>query len=209
MTASPLFAEMPAQTASSRLKTARATKDLIGALLRASDSQFVETLARAEIVTTEAAMGTSLKSAPEVLAALEQADGDWQIFEALRAINDHRQQAVQSILESLKTAFHSDELAVRLNSTIKDVKGRATRLLIEQPKPQPTPPGPSVTPVTPQPTTPISIPVAPQESGKILAAETVTDLTEKELEQVCARMIEKLKSDKDARLRLTWEVYTR
>src|SRR5262249_3624434 len=65
--ASPLFAQMPTQAASSRLKTARATKDLIGALLRASDGQFVETLARAEIVTTEAAMGTSLKSAPEVL----------------------------------------------------------------------------------------------------------------------------------------------
>jgi hypothetical protein len=209
LTASPLFAEMPAQTASSRLKTARATKDLIGALLRASDSQFVETLARAEIVTTEAAMGTSLKSASEVLATLEQADGDWQIFEALLTMNDHRQPAVQNILELLRTAFHSDELAVRLNSTMRDAKGRATRLLIEQPKPQPTPPEPAVTPVTPQPATPISIPVAPQESGKILAGETVTDLTEKELEQVWARMIEKLKSDPDARLRLTWEVYTR
>jgi hypothetical protein len=209
LTASPLFSEMPAQTSSSRLKTARATKDLIDALLRASDGQFVETLARAEIVTTEAAMGTSLKSARDVLTTLEQADGDWQIFEALCAIDDQRQPAVQAILDSLKTAFQSDELAVRLNLAMKDVKGRATRLLIEQPKPQPTPPESAAPPVTPQPATPISIPAAAQDSGKILAGETMADLTEKESEQVWAKILEKLKSDADARLRLTWEVYTR
>ena len=44
---------------------------------------------------------------------------------------DGRQPAVQAILDSLKTAFQSDELAVRLNPAMKDAKGRATRLLIE------------------------------------------------------------------------------
>ncbi|MCI0393078.1 MAG: phage resistance protein [Acidobacteria bacterium] len=202
LTASPLFAGMPAQTVSSRLQTARATKALIDSLSRASENQFVETLARAEIITTEAAMGTSLKSAPEVLATLEQADGDWQIFEALRAIDDQRRAAAHLILDSLKTAFQSDELAVKLNPAMKDAKGRAARLLIEPLKPQPT----TATPTTAQPAAPQ---VVTGEAGKVLARGTADDLNEKELERVCMEILEKLRSDADARMRLTWEVYIR
>lgn len=209
LTASTLITDQATQKTSNRLETARATKNLIDSLLKASDSQFVDTLARAGIKTTEAAMGASLKSAQEVLNTLERAESDWQIFEALSTIDDHRRPAVQAILDSLKTAFQSDELAVRLNHAMKDAKGRATRILIDQPRSQPTPAESTVNQSNQQHGMPVTTPIAAQESGKILGSGMQVDLTEKDLEKIWEEILDRLKSDPDARLRLTWEVYTR
>ncbi|MGH9844061.1 MAG: phage resistance protein [Blastocatellia bacterium] len=189
---------------SKRLKTAEAARILLDALARAGDGQFVETLARAEIATTESAMATSLKSAAQVTAFLAQSESDWPVFEALQPLSDHRQAAVPAILESLKTGFQSDELAVPLGPVLGDAKGRAARLLAEQPK---TPPAP----VAPAPVAPPVAPPAAQAGARtgILASETLDDVAEAELEAVMERIRERLKADRAARLRLSWEIYKR
>ena len=50
-------------------------------------------------------MGTSLKSAAEVLTELELAESDLQIFQAIQKLGDDRQQAAPPILDRLKIIF--------------------------------------------------------------------------------------------------------
>jgi len=197
-----------------RLKTARAIKALIDSLSRAGEGEFVEALARAEAATTEAAMARSLKSAGAVVDAIAQADGDWRMFEAISALPDHRREAAQLILESLREALQNDEMVMQLGPAIRDAKDRATRLLVEPSRPQPQP-QPQLTQsessseaVGAQPAF-VPEPAADRGPVKVLERETIDEMTEAELEQALIRIRERLKSDAAARLRLTWEIYTR
>ncbi len=155
-----------------------------------------------EIETSESAMGTSLKSAAEVLTDLKLAKSDWQIFEAIQKLGDDRQQAAPPILERLKIIFQSDELAVQLGPALKEVKTRATRLLAAPPRPHPAPPQRTTQPESTSNTTgqktaqlgssgyrgqteqmgQTAIPVsqiAGGQSVKILDSGTMEDMTEK------------------------------
>jgi hypothetical protein len=207
----PLFAQMAQPlkpVASNRLKTAQATRALIEALSQAGDNRLVETLARAEIATTESAMGTSLKSAPEVIQHLTRAEEDWSIFEGTQRLKDERRQAASIILDRLKTIFQSDEYVTTFSLALKEVKDKAVRLVTEQPappKPAPMPAGTNPHSVAPVVT--LSPPTPGGELAKILDRGTLEDPTEAELEQALAGIRERVKSDSAARLRLTWEIY--
>ena len=109
----------------------------------------MEALASAEIVTSDAAMGTAFAQAPTLRPWLE--GDDWPLFEKLQSIGDGRAAAAKKIVEDIKEALTSDEHVIPLKTTLSAAKRRAIDLLaegaagtqpVETPSTQPEPPKP-------------------------------------------------------------------
>jgi hypothetical protein len=112
--------------ASPRHRTAVATAALLESV-QAGRDDVVPTLVKAAVPTTEAAMGTSLKKASGVLAALDQPV--WHVFEGLGSLVGDKQSTAQAILKELREALNADEHAVGLASIVTALHERAVKLL--------------------------------------------------------------------------------
>ena len=77
-----------APEATDRMKTALATQKLVGLVSAAEPANVVGLLARAEVATSEAAMGECRSKAAELEGNLETAG--WEIFEAIGKLDDER-----------------------------------------------------------------------------------------------------------------------
>lgn len=135
-----------------RLRTARAAHALLRALAGAEGAGAIEALASGELAGSPEALATSLRKAPEVLAAVENTR--WQLFEALGALADERAEAGRGIVGSLHEALAADEYAIALAGRLDELEGQAVRLLAalpgagpgpgREPGPRPDPGGPGV-----------------------------------------------------------------
>ena len=131
-----------------RMKTALATEKVVGLVAAAEPANVIGLLARAEIATSEAAMGECAEKAAELEGNLETAG--WEIFEAIGKLDDERKAAAAEILTEVRQALAADEHVTALAPALKGTHARAVRLLT---KPVPPPPQPPVVqpPVTPAP----------------------------------------------------------
>jgi hypothetical protein len=148
-------------TATSRLKTARATKALLDTLGGAEGVPVIEGLARGAIETSASAMGTSLKSCQALAEKLRQTN--WQLLEAVRQLSDHRKAEAEAIWSTLKDAAQKDEYVMPLENALRAAESKAIALLAAVTIPPVQPP--VTTPVVPPPGPAAPTPVPPGEGG--------------------------------------------
>lgn len=174
--------------ASPRHRTAMATAGLLEAV-QAGRDDVVPTLVKAGVPTTEAAMGTSLKKATGVLAALDQPV--WHVFEGLGGLAGDKQLSAQAILKEVKEALNADEHAVGLATVLSALHERAVKLLLVS------------TPTPPPTSTPELEPV--QKGWEKAERGRAENLDAAGFEQLVEQLRQKIKGS--PRLTIRWETY--
>lgn len=110
-----------------RLRTARAARDLLEAVLSADDVDAVVELANVEPPTNAAALGRSIKSAPQVLTAAKRAR--WDVFATITELPDKWSTETGAIRDAVREALERDELSQSLAEVLDREDAKATRLL--------------------------------------------------------------------------------
>jgi len=194
-----------------RVRTSESAQALLAALQAATDAELVQTLANASIETSEAAVGRSMGQAQNVADALN--DAKWNIFDAMRDLQDHRQAAAASILSHLTEALGSEEHVIPLKPKLEELDRDAVRLLtVAAPAPStvPTPPGASPLPMPEAPApesfsgigSPPAAPVLVEESQKV-------DLDTEAAASVLKTLQDRLQNDHELELSLSWRLSRR
>lgn len=183
--------------ATPRYRTAAAVKALIDAIKQTGDGQIISVLVNAQVASSESAMGTSVSKAAVVVDALTRVN--WDLLEAVKNLKGERREAGSAIWKTLRESFQKDEYAVSISEVLKDLQSRATRLLVEASAAPPIPP--IVPPVTPP-----SLPPAP--TGQVLLSQgSRSDLSGEDFSAVVDDIKRIFDSDRDASLRISWEIY--
>jgi hypothetical protein len=196
-----------------RLQTARSALALLAGLLSAEGAAVVTTLARATVETSEVAMRQTLAKARELDEAVRT--GAWEIFEAMKALNDARQTAAKAIVTKVSETLAADEHAIGLKAALDDQRSKAVRLLTVAPPPPPPPPPPSQPPVPPttQPPAPPAPPLPPTEPADkgakpavVVQESTAADLASAQALALLDDLHAKLDGDADLRLSISWRL---
>jgi hypothetical protein len=133
-----------------RLLTARAVRDLIERVLAADDVDAVVVLGDVEPPTSAAAMGRSMKSAQQVMGAVQRAR--WDVFASIAELPGKWEEEGVRIRTTVRDALNHDELSKALAPVLDAEDRKATQLLLratkggEKPKPPQPSPGPSKAP---------------------------------------------------------------
>jgi len=193
-----------------RVRTSESAQALLAALQAATDADLVQVLANAPIETSEAAVGRSIGQAQNVADALN--DAKWNIFDAMRDLQDHRQAAAASILSRLTEALGSEEHVIPLKPKLEELDRDAVRLLtVAATPPIPlTPPvvSPPLMPVAPVPLSftgtgvPPAAPVLVEEAQKV-------DLDTEAAASVLKTLQDRLQNDHELELSLSWRLSRR
>ena len=197
-----------------RQQSAESAQALLASLAQAAEGDVVTTLANASLQTSEAAVSRSLGQAQVCADAL--GSGNWQLFDVVRDLVDHRRDAALLIMSRLTEALTSDEHVVALKPRLEELARDAMRLLaapapVPSPAPAPvtpppfapTPPGAGPAPVPP----PVVMPPAPPANGP----EVVDEKQQLHLSGAAAvTALDELKtlvtSERDLELTLSWRV---
>ena len=191
-----------------RQQSAESAQALLAALAQAAEGDVVTTLANASLQTSEAAVSRSLGQAQVCADALSS--GNWQLFDVVRDLVDHRRDAALLIMSRLTEALTSDEHVVALKSRLEELARDAMRLLAATapapvtPSPvAPTPPSAGPAPAPP----PVVMPPAPPANG----SEVVDEKQQLHLSGAAAvTALDDLKtlvtSERDLELTLSWRV---
>ena len=184
-----------------RLKTATAMLSLVDRLISSHQNDVVQVIADAECVSSEAAMGKSLKSAGELVERLDATT--WSIFDDVIQLPEEYQTEAREIRSAVCEGLQADEYAVALASTLRDAQTRAVRLLAEAAKskgpPKPDPgPGPG-----PGPRPPIDLP----KPGKTTVSEGQEDgLAADKAETLLTRIQKDMKAKPSRKLSISWRI---
>jgi hypothetical protein len=190
----PTLSEQGTETP--RYKTAQSAQQLLDAILGAQDGRRIEAMAGLTLNASEEAIEKNVRKASALLTAL--ASVKWNLLEAVRKLADDRRERGEAIWDSIKDAFRKDEYAVTLAQMLQEAENKAVRLLSETPKPT----EPPVHPLT----------GANEESPPgytVIAKGSSEALTENGLNKQVDEIRHALKSDKVARVKITWEVFKR
>lgn len=191
---------------SARVQTAQSAHMLLAALTQAEDADLVRTLAQAELATSPAAVATVLGGTDKQLEVLNTAP--WGTFRTLKEVQDQRSAAAQAVLASLAEVLANDEHVQPLASAISGLQAKALAALA----------GPTGVPV-PAPQQPLNAPPfnPPMEHGHSRPAASLETVEEQsrsalpvpEAKQLLAELAEKLQSDSDLQLSLSWRLQRR
>jgi hypothetical protein len=110
-----------------RQQSAESAQALLASLAQAAESDVVSTLANASLQTSEAAVSRSLGQAQVCADALSS--GNWQLFDVVRDLADHRRDAALLIMSHLTELLTSDEHVVTLKSRLEELTRDAMQLL--------------------------------------------------------------------------------
>jgi hypothetical protein len=191
-----------------RQQSAESAQALLASIAQAAEGDVVTTLANASLQTSEAAVGRSLGQAQVCADAL--GSGNWQLFDVVRDLVDHRRDAALLIMSRLTEALTSDEHVVALKPRLEELARDAMRLLaaaapapVTPPPAAPTPPGAWPAPAPP----PVVMPPAPPANGP----EVVDEKQQLHLSGAAAvTALDDLKtlvtSERDLELTLSWRV---
>lgn len=186
-----------------RQQSAESAQALLASLAQAAEVDVVTTLANASLHTSEAAVSRSLGQAQVCADAL--GSGNWQLFDVVRDLVDHRRDAALLIMSRLTEALTSDEHVVALKPRLEELTRDAMRLLAAAaPAPDPVlPPGAETAPVPP----PVVLPPAPPANWP----EVVDEKQQLHLSGAAAvSALDELKtlvtSERDLELTLSWRV---
>lgn len=192
-----------------RVRTSESAQALLATLQAATDAELVQALASASVETSEAAVSRSMWQAQSVADALNNTK--WNIFDAMRDLQDHRQTAAASILARLVEVLESEEHVIPLKPKLEELDRDAVRLLtVTAPPPPPNPSGPSPLPI---PGIPAPVPFAGTETGPA-APMLVEEAQEVNLDTDAAAAVlntlqEKLQGDHELELSLSWRLQRR
>lgn len=177
-----------AVTESPRLKTAQATAALAERLNAGDGDGLVGVLASAEVATSEAAMGTCLKHAPELAATLDAFN--WEILDAVGRLGDGRREGADEVRRLVREALTADEHALALAPALKEAQSKAVRLLTQAtppPAPEVVPPRKEAVVVPPLKVTPRT--VSSGEKADLTLVEAAEQLERLKKEQTAGRSV--------------------
>jgi hypothetical protein len=189
-----------------RVRTSASAQALLASLQAAPDTDLVQTLANASVESSEAAVGRSLGQAQNVVDALSNAK--WDIFDALRNLQDHRQAAAASIVSRLIEALGSDEHVIPLKPKLEELERDSVQLLTVSAPQQPST-------ATHQPFSPSPIPAPSADHGMSTSTSVfVEEFQEVGLDTEAASSVlkslqERLESDHELELSLSWRLQRR
>ena len=196
-----------------RQQSAESAQALLAALAQAAEADLVATLAQATLQTSEAAVSRCLGQAQVCADAL--GTGNWQLFDVVRDLSDHRREAGQSIMARLAEVLTSDEHVVALKPRLEELARDAMRLLaaaapapgpVPTGGPAPMPSGPGSAPAAP----PVTLPPPPAANGPELVEEKQQlhlsgEAAVAALDELRARV----SSERDLELTLSWRLQRR
>lgn len=193
-----------------RQQTAESAQALLASLTQATETELVEALATASLQTSDAAVGRALGQAQACAGALGGAN--WEMFDAMREVKDHRQAAAVAVISRLVEALTSDEHVVGLKSRLQELERDAMRLLTAAAPQVPSSPPPSAP--APSPVThnaPVSEPLVLNPPRVGTAPEIIEEKQQLRLSgDAAATALENLKSrmaqDHDLELMLSWRL---
>lgn len=197
-----------AGAAGARQQTAESAQALLAALSQAAEADVVATLATAILRTSEVAVGRTLGQAKACADALDA--GNWQLFDVVRELSDHRSEAAQTIMRRLTELLVSDEHVIGLKSKLDELERDAVRLLAaaapapspaHAPGGAPTPGGGGAAPAS------VTIPIVPAN----LAPEVVDEkqqlrLTGDDAVAALEDLKARVTSERDLELTLSWRL---
>jgi hypothetical protein len=186
-----------------RSRNAAAGLTLVEQVLAAEGRGLATALAKAQVPTSEHALGISLKKASDLAAVLEAAE--WGILHAACELPDARAEEGRAIRAMLALAFEADELATALGSSLKTAQAEAITLIRRVPPPQP----PSVVgpPVAVGPDPVVADPAPPVgTSRRFVGAGTAADVTPAEASAELDKIRDAMKQSRECRLTLSWRV---
>ncbi len=190
-----------------RVRTSESAQSLLAALQSATDAELVQTLANASIETSEAAVSRSMGQAQNVADALNNAR--WNIFDAMRDLQDHRQAAAVSILRRLTETLSSEEHVIPLKSKLEELDRDAVRLLtVAAPATASTGASPVPMPAAPAPA-PFTGSGAPPAAPVLVEEAQKLDLDAEAAVSVLKTLQERLESDHELELSLSWRIQRR
>lgn len=143
-----------------RIKSASDTLLLINGIKNAGPDDVVDVLSRAQVSTTEQALGDCWARAAELRGVLEGAN--WEILDAIGHLTDERKRKADRVIEDVKQALQCDEHVAALAPALTSAQSQATRLLTA---PSPTPPTPEPEPL-PEP-----VPPPPPKPGRVVVKQ--------------------------------------
>jgi hypothetical protein len=190
-----------------RQQTAESAQALLASLAQAAETDVVAILAMAELQTSEAAIGRTLGQAKVCAEALEA--GNWQLFDVVRMLGDHRAEAGQLVIKRLVEVLTSDEHVVSLKSRLDELQRDAMALLAASPPPPPAPePGLGPTPVGPTPAPgPVVIPpVTDKDTAEVVAEEQQLHLSGAEAVAALDELKTRITNEQDLELLLSWRL---
>jgi hypothetical protein len=197
-----------AGTAGARQQSAESAQALLATLTQAAEGDVVSSLAAATLNTSEAAVSRTLGQAQACADALT--NGNWQLFDVVRDLGDHRREAAAAIMTRLGEVLIADEHVVPLKSRLAELERDAMQLLAAAAPAPVTPPAPA--PVTPGATTaptplPPPLPPAPGFNGPELVEEKqALHLTGAEAVAELDDLKARIARDRDLELTLSWRL---
>ena len=161
-----------AGTGGARQQSAESAQALLASLVQAADNHVVSSLAAATLMTSEAAVGRTLGQAQTCADGLSNAN--WQLFDVVRELSDHRREAAAGIMARLAEVLTADEHVVPLKSRLAELERDAMQLLAAAVPTPITPPSATPAPLgamtLPTPLPPV-LPSAPGVNGPELVEE--------------------------------------
>jgi len=187
-----------------RYKTAAATNALCQTVQRAKKpSETFEAIQGAQ-VTVPSAMGEVFKQSAKAHAALNQIRLD--VFEKLGQVQDEPRAGVaQSLRQQLQDALRSDEHVTALDSVVSRWLDDSMKLLLDAPRPQPTPPIVAPVPDENDISLPPFLPPPPPPKPGIKVSTGQRKVTGKKEWHALSDEIDREVTD-DAELELTWRI---
>ena len=184
-----------------RWQTATAVLALLEAIRDARPAQVIETLAGVVPQTSEAAMGSSFKSAFQVVNVLTATQ--WKLFDSIRHLQDEGATAAQALLGRVCEALRSDQHVTDIGPILAVEQTKAIDLLTPSRGGGATavaagsgPVGGTVTEKRPS-----------AESGRrVVESGSRTDLTPAEAEHEIARLRKQLRNKQSARVDVSWVI---
>ena len=191
-----------------RQQSAESAQALMATIMQAAEGDVVSSLASATLNTSEAAVGRTLGQAQACADAL--ATGNWQLFDVVRDLGDHRREAAAGIMIRLAEALAADEHVVPLKLRLSELERDAMRLLAA-PGPAPvttTTPAPVTTGATATPTLPPPVlPPTPGFNGPELVEEKqALHLTGADAAAALDALKARMAGDRDLELTLSWRL---
>ncbi|WP_158664403.1 hypothetical protein [Cupriavidus metallidurans] len=194
-----------------RQQSAESAQALLAALAQAAESEVVATLATADLQTSEAAVGRTLGQAKACAEVLDT--GNWQLFDVVRELGDHRSEAAQIIVRRLAEVLISDEHVVGLKSRLEELQRDAMHLLAAAaPAPAPVAPAPASAgapaPVAQAPApAPVAMPPVPGNlAPEVIAEKQQLHLTAGAAVEALEELKARVTSERDLELTLSWRL---
>ena len=176
-----------------RLQTSQAALAFIRGIAGASKDEVVSVIAQANVATSAAAMGESLKKAEEMSAVLENTS--WELFDKIGQLPRERAPQAPSIVERVNDALRRDEHVVELKRALKDTQSVALELLT------------SLVEVTPLPPPPVQPPVARPPAPQAETTGSRRAIDERSAATVFETIRRAMASDTGLVLDIEWHLY--